>query len=61
MVMLDNKLCLISVMEFLRRSREDHGARKGKLVVGTDLSKRKVHRRLTDLPRFRVLKMQSFP
>ena len=42
--MLDNKLCLISVVEFLRRRRVDHGSgtREGKVVVGTDLSKRKV-------------------
>ena len=40
--MLDNKLCLSSVMEFLRRSRVDHGTREGKVVVGTDLSKQKV-------------------
>ncbi len=42
MVMLDNKLCLISVVEFLRRSRVDRDTREGKVVVGTDLSKRKV-------------------
>ncbi len=42
MVVLDNKLCLISVVEFLCRSRVDHGTREGKVVVGTDLSKRKV-------------------
>jgi hypothetical protein len=40
--MLDNKLCLISVMEFLRRSCVDRDTREGKVVVGTDLSKRKV-------------------
>ena len=39
MVMLDNKLCLISGVEFLRRSRVDRGTREGKVVVGTDLSK----------------------
>jgi hypothetical protein len=42
MVMLDNKLCLISVVEFLRRSRVDRDTREGKVVVGTDLSKQKV-------------------
>ena len=41
-VMLDNKLCLISVVEFQRRSHVDRGTREGKEVVGTDLSKRKV-------------------
>ena len=40
--MLDNKLYLISVPEFLRRSSVDRGTREGKVVVGTDLSKRKV-------------------
>jgi hypothetical protein len=40
--MLDNKLYLISVVEFLRRSSVDRGTREGKVVVGTDLSKRKV-------------------
>ncbi len=42
MVMLDNKLYLISVVEFLRRSSVDGGTREGKVVVGTDLSKQKV-------------------
>ena len=42
MVMLDNKLYLISVVEFLRRSCVDRGTREGKVVVDTDLSKRKV-------------------
>ena len=42
MVMLDNKLYLLGVVEFLRRSSVDHGTREGKVVVGTDLSKRKV-------------------
>jgi hypothetical protein len=37
--MLDNKLYLISVVEFLRRRSVDHGKREGKVVVGTDLSK----------------------
>ncbi len=36
--MLDNRLCLISVVEFLRRSRVDRDTREGKVVVGTDLS-----------------------
>ncbi len=40
--MLDNKLYLISVGEFLCRSCVDRGMREGKVVVGTDLSKRKV-------------------
>ncbi len=42
MVMLYNKLYLVSVEGFLRRSRVDRGTRGGKVVVGTDLSKRKV-------------------
>ena len=42
MVMLDNKLCLISVVEFLRRGRVDRGTREGKVVVVIDLSKQKV-------------------
>jgi hypothetical protein len=42
MVMLDNKLYLTSVAEFLRRSSVDCDTREGKVVVGTDLSKRKV-------------------
>jgi hypothetical protein len=42
MVMLDNRLYLVSVLEFLRRSRVDHGTRGSRVVVGTDLSKRKV-------------------
>ncbi len=41
MVMLDNKLNLIRVAEFLCRSSVDRGTREGKVVVGTDLSKRK--------------------
>jgi hypothetical protein len=40
--MLDNKLCLISVVEFLCRSRVDRDTREGKLVVDSDLSRRKV-------------------
>ena len=40
--MLDNKLYLISVVELLRRCCVDRGAREGKVVVGTDLSKQKV-------------------
>ena len=42
MLMLNNKLCLTSVMEFLRRGRVDHGTGGGKVVVVVDLSKRKV-------------------
>ena len=42
MVMLDNKLCLTSVVEFLRRGRVDHGTGGGKVVVVVDSSKRKV-------------------
>ncbi len=41
-VMLDNNLYLVSVVWFLRRSHVDRGTRGGKVVVGTDLSKRKV-------------------
>jgi hypothetical protein len=40
--MLDNKLCLTSVVEFLRRGRVDRGMGGGKVVVVVDLSKRKV-------------------
>jgi hypothetical protein len=43
MVMLDNKLCLTSVVEFLRRGRVDRGTIEGKVVVVVDSSKRKVH------------------
>jgi hypothetical protein len=42
MVMLDNRLYLVSIVEFLRRSRVDHGTNGTRVVVGTDLSKRKV-------------------
>ena len=42
MVMLDNKLCLTSVVEFLRRGCVDRGTGGGKVVVVVDLSKRKV-------------------
>ena len=42
MVMLDNKLCLTCVVEFLRSGRVDRGTREGKVVVVVDLSKRKV-------------------
>ena len=42
MVMLDNKLCLISVVEFLHRGRVDRGTREGKVVVVIDLSKQKI-------------------
>jgi hypothetical protein len=37
--MLDNKVCLTSVVEFLRRGRVDCGTREGKVVVVFDLSK----------------------
>jgi len=40
--MLNNKLCLTSVMEFLRRGRVDCGTGGGKVVVVVDSSKRKV-------------------
>ncbi len=42
--MLNNKLCLTSVVEFLRRGRVDRGTKGGKLVVVVDSSKRKVER-----------------
>jgi hypothetical protein len=42
MLMLNNKLCLTSVVEFLRRGRVDHGTGGGKVVVVVDSSKRKV-------------------
>ncbi len=42
MVMLDNRLYLVSIVEFLRRSRVDRRTRGGRVVVGTDLSKQKV-------------------
>jgi len=42
MLMLDNKLCLTSVVEFLRRGRVDRGRGGGKGVVVVDSSKRKV-------------------
>ncbi len=41
-VMLDNKLYLVSVEWFLRGSHVDRGTRGSNVVVGTDLSKRKV-------------------
>jgi len=40
--MLDDKLCLTSVVEFLRRGRVDRGTREGKVVVVVDSSKQKV-------------------
>ena len=40
--MLNNKLCLTSVVEFLRRGRVNRGTGGGKLVVVVDSSKRKV-------------------
>ncbi len=42
MLMRNNKLCLTSVVEFLRRGRVDRGTGGGKVVVVVDLSKRKV-------------------
>jgi len=42
MMMLDDKLCLTSVVEFLRRGRVDRGTIEGKVVVVVDSSKRKV-------------------
>jgi hypothetical protein len=42
MVMLDKKLCLTSVVEFLRRSRVDRGTIEDKVVVVVDSSKQKV-------------------
>ncbi len=40
--MPNKKLCLTSVVEFLRRGRVDRGTRGGKVVVVVDSSKRKV-------------------
>ena len=37
--MLDIKLCLTSVVEFLRRGCVDRGMIEGKVVVGVDSSK----------------------
>ena len=42
MLMLNNKLCLTSVVEFLCRGRVDRGTGGGKVVVVVDSSKRKV-------------------
>ena len=42
MLMLNNKLCLTSVVEFLRRGRVDRGTGGGKVVVVVDSSKQKV-------------------
>ncbi len=39
MVMFDDKICLTSVMEFLRRGHVDRGKREGKVVVVVDSSK----------------------
>jgi len=44
MVMLNNELCLTSVVEFLRRGCVDRGTGGGKVVVVVDSSKRKVLR-----------------
>ncbi len=41
MMMLDDKFCLTSVVEFLRRGRVDRGTIEGKVVVVVDSSKRK--------------------
>ena len=43
MLMLNNKLCLTSVVEFLRRGRVDRGTGGAKVVVVVDSSKQKVH------------------
>ena len=43
MVMLDNKLYLVSVVWFLHRSRVDCGMGGRQVVVGSDSSKQKVH------------------
>jgi len=40
--MLDNKLCLTSVVEILLKGRVDRGTGVGKVVVVVDSSKRKV-------------------
>ncbi len=40
--MLDNRLYLFSIVEFLFRSRVDCGMNGSRVVVGTDLSKQKV-------------------
>ena len=40
--MLNDKLCLTSVLEFLHRGRVDRGTGEGKVVVVVDSSKRKV-------------------
>jgi hypothetical protein len=42
MVMLDNRLYLVSIVEFLRRSSVNRGTNGSRVVVGTDLSKQKV-------------------
>ena len=42
MMMLDDKLCLTSVVEFLRRGHVDCGTIEGKVVVIVDSSKQKV-------------------
>ena len=39
MMMLDGKLCLTSVVEFLRRGCVDRGMIEGKVVVGVASSK----------------------
>ena len=42
MVMLDDKVCLTCVVEFLRRGRVDRGTGGGKVVVVVDSSKQNV-------------------
>jgi hypothetical protein len=42
MVMLDDRLYLVSTVEFLHRSHVDRGTNGSRVVVGTDLSKQKV-------------------
>ena len=41
MVILVNRLQLVSIVEFLRRSRVDRGTNGSRVIVGTDLSKGK--------------------
>ena len=48
--MLNNKLCLTSVVEFLRRGRGDRGTGGGKGVVVVDSSKRKVNNMFISKP-----------
>ena len=48
-MILDNKFCLTSVVEFLRRGRVDRGTGGGKVVVVGDSSKRKVMYKLAEI------------